>query len=138
MSSKCGGYKAGIRGHEGHGKAFDASRPNLSSDEMFCQNSVGAAVGSKDGDHAEEEKVTIISSKTTSNGGCGGQNGKSAEDLQVGKVAEKLALLCPNPSVKFADKSQAKKFQNSLTKFCENSAMLSLFIRVQSCGWSLL
>ena len=60
MSSKSGRHDAGIRGRGGHGKAFDASRPNLihlSSDEMFCQNSVGAAaVCSKDGGRAEEEK----------------------------------------------------------------------------------
>ena len=49
MNSKGGGHNAGIRGHGGHGKAFDASRPNLSSDEVFCQNSVGAAACSKDG-----------------------------------------------------------------------------------------
>ena len=47
---------SGIRGRGGHGKAFDASRPNLSSDEIICQNSVGAAVCSKDGGRAEEEK----------------------------------------------------------------------------------
>ena len=58
MSSKSGGHDAGIRGRGGHSKAFDASCLNLSSDEIFCQNSVGAAVCSKDGGRscAEEEK----------------------------------------------------------------------------------
>ena len=56
MDSKRGGHDAGIRGRGGHSKAFDASCLNLSSDEIFCQNSVGAAVSSNDGGRAEEEK----------------------------------------------------------------------------------
>ena len=60
MASKSGGHEVRNRGRGGHSKAFDASCLNLSSDEIFCQNSVGAAVCSKDGgrSRAEEDKVS--------------------------------------------------------------------------------
>ena len=64
-----------------NGRALSAShikptkRPNLSSDENFCQNSVGAAASSKDGCRScAEEKVCKFSFKATSNGGLGGDS----------------------------------------------------------------
>ena len=82
MSSKSGGLDAGIRGRGGQSKAFDASCLNLSSDEIFCQNSMGAAVFSKDGGRSRaEEKVSEVSFKTTSSGGHGGQEAISDASL---------------------------------------------------------
>ena len=72
MDSKSGGHDPRIRGRGGHGKSFDASRPNLSSEEKFLQTSVGAGSGAG----AEEKaKLCNISFKPTSNGGRGGQAG---------------------------------------------------------------
>ena len=110
MNSKSGGLDAGIRGRGGHSKAFDASCLNLSSDKNFCQNSVGAAVGSKDGgescsnlserknceNRVEQVKLCEISLKTTSNGGCG-EDTNLLKVLQVKRLAEKLAEKANNP-----------------------------------------
>ena len=144
MDSKSGGHDAGIRGRGGHSKAFDASCLNLSSDEIFCQNSVGAAVCSKDGgrSRAEEEKVSTknrlekvklyeISLKTTSNGGCG-EDTSLLKALQVKRLAEKLAENSNHPeqsdqisrsAVNSISGAHRSKLQTSNGSICKKTAM---------------
>ena len=92
MSSKSGGQDIRICQDQGHGKAFDASRPKPSPvDEKFREEGAGHSSngGAGGADFPNSKlKVSEISCKPTSYEGFEGQ-----KELQKEKVAEKLTLL---------------------------------------------
>ena len=106
MASKSGGHEVRNRGRRGHkvlkGRALSAS--HIKSTEKFAEKVAGHSKDGGTNKQRVDPKKCDISFETTSNGGRGGL----LKQLQVKKVAEKLALLTdsrPNSSEKFADQN---------------------------------
>ena len=118
MASKSEARIQGRRGQEIlKGRALSASHISL-LEKFADQNHRENGAGRAEKDCEIDKKACDMSFKPTSNGGSGGQ-----KDLQVEKVAEKLALLCPKYDEKVKDRAGRGKNGGAGADF-ENSNVI--------------